>query len=395
MSSALIADAEGVAELTERARAAGRVAVDLEFLWERTYAPIACLAQLAIEDEILLVDPIAGAPLEPVAALVEDPAIEVVMHAPSADLTLLGLAFGTRPTQLLDVQLAAGFVGLGSGQGLGALLERGLGVRIDKTERFTDWSRRPLSQKQIAYAAGDVAHLLPLADELIGRATDRGRLEWVREEHQRRYGADARFVPEPSEAWRRIRGQGRLSGKERAVLAELAAWRERRARERDRPASWLLADRVLLELARRRPADRNALAKERGMPERPRTEDLDEMLAAIQRGLSADPISLGGGVPPKLASRLDAITPLAAVLVAERASSEDLAATLVATRDDIHEFLASVLAGAEPRGPLADGWRHELVGAALVDLAEGRLALTGSPQPPFVRETTPATPTDG
>ena len=221
MPSDLIVDAAGVDELVRRAHSAGRIAVDLEFLWERTYSPIACLAQVAVDGEIALVDPIAGAPLGPVADLVADPGIDVVMHAPSADLTLLGLAFGTRPESLFDVQIAAGFVGLGSGQGLGALLERALGVSLDKSERYTDWSRRPLSARQIDYAAADVAHLLELADEIMERAGELGRTEWVLEEHARRYGASARFVPEPDETWRRIKGQGRLGGRERAVLAQL------------------------------------------------------------------------------------------------------------------------------------------------------------------------------
>lgn len=386
MSSDLIVDAAGVAELAERARRAGRFALDLEFLWERTYAPVACLAQLAVDDEIALVDPIQGAPLEPISEIVADPEIEVVMHAPSADLTLLGLAFDTRPAALLDVQMTAGFVGLGSGQGLGALLDRALSVRLDKSERYTDWSRRPLSERQLDYAAADVAHLLELADVLLGRAEERGREEWVREEHVRRYGPGARFVPDPEEAWRRIRGQGRLSAQERAVLARLAAWRERTARDRDRPTSWLIPDRVLLEIARRRPTDRPALSRERGMPERSRPEDLDEILAAIKEGMDSPGITLDGGIAPRLVARLDAITPLAAALVATRAGAEALAPTLVATRDEIQRFLASELADEPPTGPLAEGWRRELVGRALVDLADGRLALTGSPTQPFVTE---------
>ena len=122
------------------------------------------------------------------------------------------------------------------------------------------------------------------------------------------------------------------------------------------------------------------------MPERARGEDLDGILAAIARGFEAPEITLGGRTPPRLAARIDAITPLAAVLVASRAAAQELAPTLVATRDDIQSFLVSALAGAPPEGPLADGWRHDLVGRALIDLAEGRLALTGTPDAPFVVE---------
>ena len=161
-----VRDAAGVAAVVDDARREGRAAVDLEFLWERTYAPVACLAQVATSRGVHLVDPIAGAPLAALAGLVADPDVEVVMHAPSADLALLGMEFGVRPARLHDVQLTAGFVGLGAGQGLGTLLERVLRVRLDKGERYTDWSRRPLSRPQLEYAVADVAHLLELADRL-------------------------------------------------------------------------------------------------------------------------------------------------------------------------------------------------------------------------------------
>ena len=141
--------------MVAEARAEGRAAIDLEFLWERTYAPIACLAQLATPRGIHLVDPIDGAPLGPIAELVSDPDVEVVMHAPSADLTLLGhgLRHPAR-SACTDVQIVAGFVGLGAGQGLATLLERVLGRKLDKGERYTDWSRRPLSAAQLEYGAG-------------------------------------------------------------------------------------------------------------------------------------------------------------------------------------------------------------------------------------------------
>ena len=228
-----IRDAAGVDAVVAEARAEGRAAIDLEFLWEKTYAPIACLAQVATARGIHLIDPIDGAPLRPIAELVSDPDVEVVMHAPSADLTLLGMAFGTRPQRLTDMQIVAGFVGLGAGQGLATLLERVLGVKLDKGERYTDWSRRPLSAAQLEYGAADVAHLLELADELARRAEELGRTEWVAEEHARRFGPDARLVPDPDNAWRRVKGGGRLGSRDRAVLAELAAWREREAARRD------------------------------------------------------------------------------------------------------------------------------------------------------------------
>jgi ribonuclease D len=381
-----ITGTEGAAEVAAEARAAGRVALDLEFLWERTYRPQACLAQVAVGDDVHLVDPLAGASLEPLAELVADPDVTVVMHAPSADLTLLALSYGVRPARLVDTQLAAGFVGLGAGQSLGALLERALGVRLRKSESYTDWSRRPLTPAQLAYAVDDVRHLVPLADELDRRAATLGRSEWVVEEHRRRYGPEARVAADPDEAWRRVRGQGRLSPEQRAVLRRVAAWREREAMRRDRPVQWTLPDRTAIELARRRPTDAAALRDERGVPDRLRGSDLDGLAAAIAAAADDPPLTLAPPTPARIAARLEVLGPLGQVLVSARAAAASLAAPLVATREEIESFLLDALDGGESDHPLGRGWRRELVGSALLELAAGRLALAPAPREPFLEE---------
>lgn len=381
-----ITDPAGVDAVVREARAEGRVAIDLEFLWERTYAPVACLAQLATPAGIHLVDPIEGAPLGPIAELVSDPDVDVVMHAPSADLTLLGMAFGVRPQAFTDVQLTAGFVGLGAGQGLGNLLERVLGVRLDKGERYTDWSKRPLSPAQLEYAAGDVIHLLELADQLARRAEKLGRTDWVAEEHARRYGPDARLLPDPETAWRKVKGGGRLNGKDRAVLAALAAWREREGARRDKPTSWVIPDRTLVEIAHRRPATRGALENERGLPDRIRGADADALLAALREGENAPPPPVSTPPSPEMQQRLDVLGPLGAVLVTARAAAVDLAPSLLATRDEIASFLLAAIRGETDDLPLGNGWRRELAGGGLIDLAAGRLALGADAERPFLVE---------
>jgi ribonuclease D len=381
-----LVDAAGVAAVVEEARSERQAAIDLEFMWERTYAPVACLAQVATPRGVHLIDPIGGAPLLPVAELVADPDVEVVMHAPSADLTLLGMAYGLRPARLQDVQVTAGFVGLGAGQGLGTLLERVLGVRLDKGERYTDWTRRPLSGAQLEYAAADVLHLLPLHRELAARAEALGRGEWVAEEHERRYGADARLVPDPETAWRRVKGQGRLSASDRAVLASLAAWREEEARRRDKPASWVVPDRTLVEIARRRPADRSALESERGLPDRVRGATADGLLAALRAGAAATPVAAAAPPTAELQQRLEVLAPLGAVLVGARAAAVDLAPSLLATRDEIVSFLVAAIRGDVDGQPLASGWRREIAGDALIELAQGRLALAAAGRRPYLTE---------
>jgi ribonuclease D len=376
-----------VAAVVAAARAAGRVAVDFEFLWERTYAPQPCLAQLAVDGAVHLIDPIEGAPLGPVAELVADPAVLTVMHAPSADLTLLGMQFGVRPANLVDVQLVAGFVGLGAGQGLSVLLDRVMRVRLDKGEQYTDWSRRPLSAKQLTYAAADVRDLDALADELLARAERLGRADWVAEEHERRYGPGARLIPDPDEAWRRVKGQGKLSATDRAVLKAVAAWREREAQRRDRPAAWVIPDRTLLEIARRKPSSVQGLSQERGLPERLRQPELQGILGAVRDGLDAAPVAMPSAPPPDVQARMDTLGPMGQILVAARAAQVDLAPSLLATRDEIEGFLSAAIGWREMDGsPLASGWRHALAGAPLMDLAAGRIALAVSPTQPYLRE---------
>lgn len=380
---------EQVAGLVERVRERGRMALDVEFLWERTYAPIPCLAQVAVGDEVALVDPIAGAPLDGVAALLADPAIEVVMHAPSADLTLFALGFDVRPSTLLDAQLIAGFVGMGAGQSLGALLGRVLDVKVAKTEGYSDWSRRPLTRAQLDYAAADVLYLFDLVDELMRRAADRGRTEWVLEEHERRYGPTARVAPDPFEAWRKVKGQGRLQPAERAVLRRAAAWRETEARRRDRPVGWLLPDRTLLEIARRRPSGPAAVLSERGVPSAMREREAQSLIQAMDQAAGDPPIALGPPPPAKVQARLETLTPLAQILLTARASAADLAPTMVATRDEVEQYLTALLMDRDTAGlSLGRGWRHEVAGSAIAELAAGRLGIAPLAASPYLAEIT-------
>lgn len=375
---------EGVDAVAQRARAHGRFALDFEFMWERSYAPLPCLAQVATADGIDLIDPVDGAPLKPIADLVADPDVNVVMHAPAADLTLMQIASGTTPANLHDVQLMAGFVGLGAGQGLQALLDRVLRVRLDKSERYTDWSKRPLRETQLAYAAADVEHLIQLADTLWEEIDRRDRRDWVLEEHRRRYHPDSRWAPDPEAAWRRVKGQGRLKPPERARLKELAAWREREAATRDRPTQWIIPDRTLVELARRRPKTAQRVLEERGMPNRTGERQAQAIVDALDRADAADPITMPSPPPPEVQARLDVIGPLGQVVVAARSAEAELAPSLVATRDEIHGFLVTHLTGDGRTWPLADGWRERLAGDALRDLADGHLTLSARPEPPYL-----------
>src|SRR5690348_3542122 len=193
------AEVEGLVADTRRD---GACALDTEFVWERTYAPALCLVQVATTTRLCVVDPVAGAPLEPVAAMMADPAVEKVMHAPSGDLAAFVLHHDVRPRNVFDTQVAAGFAGYGGSPSLERLLEQAVGVRLRHDEGFTDWSRRPLTPVQIEYAADDVRYLLDAARALRTRLGNQGRQAWVDEEMQQRYGEGATLVQAPELAWR-------------------------------------------------------------------------------------------------------------------------------------------------------------------------------------------------
>ena len=283
--------AEGVEEVARAARANGRCAIDTEFFWERTYAPQLCFVQVAVQGDVTLIDPLAGAPLDAIAGLVADPAVEILMHAPAADILAFGLHNGTRPTRLRDTQVVAGFVGLTASASLERLLNDALKVSPDHHESFSDWKRRPLSPSQLVYAGDDVRWLEALWDELHARLERAGRLDWALAEVARRYPDDGDPTPDPREAWRKVQRRGRLSPRQLAVLRELAAWREQEARRRDLPSSWVVKDPTLVEIARVGPTTADALARIRGAAGGLKPRDIETILHGRRgcEGRRADP----------------------------------------------------------------------------------------------------------
>ena len=230
-----------------------------------------------------------------------DPAVEVVTHAGRQDVAILRREWGCEIANVFDTQVAAGFAGSSAQAGYDGLLSSLLGVRLEKSASFTRWDARPLTSEQLAYARDDVEHLLAIAEELQRRLDERGRLEWAREESRRIEGAsDER---NPDEVWRRLPRVGQLDPRARAVARELAAWRERTAASADRPVGFILPDPALIEIARRRPADLGALEQIRGVSEPTLRRRGRALLAAVERGLEAEPpVAEGERVTPTLAT---------------------------------------------------------------------------------------------
>jgi ribonuclease D len=372
-----LATSSEIATAAATARETGRLGIDTEFMSEGRYRALLCLVQIAVGDRVLLIDPLNGVDVAPVAQLLADPAIEVILHAGRQDVAILRRAWSTEVINIFDTQLAAGFVGASAQTGYGNLLGTMLGIRVGKTASYTRWDSRPLTGEQLSYAAEDVAHLLELADEVQRRLTETGRLSWAVEECRRLESAtDER---DPDTAWERLPRIGQLDPRARAVAKEIAAWRERTASAEDRPVGSVLADPALAELAKRHPSSLNALEQIRGIHPSGIRKRGPAILEAIAAGMKAPPIpreEARGRSEPEDAP----LIVLAEALLRARALEVGLAYELIASRHELELIIgAARRREPEPDVRALDGWRSELVGADLRDLLAGRRAISVGP----------------
>ena len=371
--------ASGLDEVIAKLDGVPTVALDTEFHRERTYFPKLALVQLAFEpDQLVLIDPLA-VDIAPFAQVLESDTT-ILLHAASQDLEVLRLATGTVPRHVFDTQIAAGFLGY-STPSLATLHANLLGIQLNKSDRLTDWLVRPLPASVLDYAADDVRYLLTLHERLLSDLEARGRLEWATEEceYARERGSDVR---DPNEAWRKLKGAGRLKGRTAAVAQFVAAWRERRAAEIDIPVRHVLGDLALVSIAQRPPHDAAALGKVRGVDARSLRGDAAKgLLAAVAEGEQADPPGRSGPRQPKPDENQRPAVALLSSWLTQYAHELQIDAQLIATRTDIEHFVEG--AG---RGRLADGWRRDLVGDPMQELLDGKAALAFDPQQGIVLE---------
>jgi len=372
--------------LASDAKAAGRLALDTEFMGEGRYRTLLCLIQLAVPVEISdsahperieLIDPLVqdldGAPL---ASVLADPAVQIVVHAGRQDVALMRRRFATDVLNVFDTQVAAGFVGLGAQCSYDTLLAEILGVRVAKSASFTRWDTRPLSSEQRAYAREDVVHLLELAAELERRLDALGRLEWAREECcLLERSTDERDLDTVFARLPRIRG---LSASSQTIARELVQWREHTAAAADRTVQSILSDAALVELAKRKPSTNSQLEQIRGVGAASLHRRARELLDAVRRG-SERPAEILQNEPRPAAPAPDdgPLIALAEAFVRARAREAGLAYELLAARAD----LQAIVVAQRTDGEQADvrtlrGWRRELVGAELLELLDGRVSLS-------------------
>lgn len=369
-----ITDTQSLAALCARLSSAEYVTVDTEFMRENTYWPILCLVQLAGPDEAACIDALApGLDMTPLYELMADERVLKVFHAGRQDLEIFFHHTGQVPRPVFDSQLAAMVCGLGDQVSYENLLAQTIGVTIDKSSRFTDWARRPLSDRQIDYALADVTHLRPVYEKLAKRMRTTGRDHWLDEE-MAVLTSPATYHTEPEDAWRRLKGRGGHGPRYLAILIELAAWREREAQRRDLPRNRLLRDDAIMEIAAHAPRTAETLAHTRGLSQKAAEGPMGQaILKAIEDGIARPAHSLPA--PPERAERLPPglgpLTDLLKVLLKLNCEKQNVAARLVANGDDLERIAAD----DEADVPALKGWRREIFGEDALKLKAGKLAL--------------------
>jgi ribonuclease D len=381
-----LAETDDLPTVVSAIRAEQSVAIDTEFLREKTYRARLCLVQLATSKKVWILDS-AQTGVSGIGELLGDPAIEIVVHSGRQDLELLVDLTGRPPQNIIDVQIAAGFVGLGASLPYGRLVEEVLGVVLTKGEAYTDWCRRPLSASQLKYAADDVRYLPEVARDLKKRLADLGRADWLAEE-MAPFENPRTYENDPRRAWTRVSGRGSLSGRGLAVLRELAAWREKAAYERDIPKGWVVKDHVLVEIARRSPQSVQVLQRIRGLVDKQVSRWGSAILTAVAAGREADPILLPPAPPRAVMARARMLGGLADAVVRARCEHARVAPELATTRAELESLLIDAFVSTPDPAVhrTLRGWRKSVVGDAVVALAAGKMAVRVVADPPFIEE---------
>jgi ribonuclease D len=376
-------EASAMGAVADLARASGRLAIDTEFVGEGRYRTLLCLIQLAVsspdgaDKRIELLDPLGeDFDAAELAALLADPAVQIVVHAGRQDIALARRVLSAEVTNIFDTQVAAGFAGMGAQSSYDSLLNDALGVRLAKSASFTRWDVRPLSPEQLAYARGDVDDLLELAGDLERRLAALGRLEWAREEcAPLASSSDERDLQTIFARLPRVRS---LSPSARPVARALVQWREETAARRDRPVQGVLSDAALMEIAKRKPASAGELEQIRGAGAANLRKRGQELLAVVRAARELAPEQAPRETrPPVLKPEDSPLIALSESLLRARAREANIAYELLASRADLQAVVAAWRFG----GPEADartlrGWRRELAGAELLALLDGRVSLS-------------------
>lgn len=346
------------------------IAVDTEFLRERTYYPKLCLVQVGTPKEIGAIDPILIEDLSPLARIFADERVTKVFHACGQDLEVILDGMGVMCASVFDTQVAAAFLGMRQQVSYASLVEAYAGVRLPKAESLTDWSRRPLDPEQLTYAEDDVRYLPGIYDRMVEQLVERDRLAWVQPEMAEATDP-SHMHRDPREAYLRLKRSSSLTRRQLAIAREVCAWREQTAASHDVPRKWVLSDEVVVEVCKRAPRNRDRLRKIRGTDQLSE-RDVHDLLDAVRAGEEVP----GSACPQQErhahpSAEVESVADLMVALVRIVSEKSGIATQLIATRDDLVEF-----AQDRSKSRLATGWRHELAGKQLESLLEGSVGLT-------------------
>ncbi|HEY9011227.1 MAG TPA: ribonuclease D [Devosia sp.] len=371
----LITSTDVLADFCKRAAGYDHVTVDTEFLRETTYWPRLCLIQVATQDEAVLIDPLTdGLSLVPFFALLANPDVRKVFHAARQDIEIFVKLTGKVPANIFDTQIAASVCGFGDSVSYDNLVRSVTGVELDKSSRFTDWSARPLSEKQMTYALADVTHLRDIYKKLVDQVEKTHRWDWVEDELSVLRSIDT-YVVQPENAWERLRAKLNRP-RDMAALQQLAAWREKRAQDTDQPRSRILKDDALVELAMQRPSSPEAFDKLRAVQRGyGRSSAAAEIIGIIKR-VEALPKSELPEMPERYRgpSPKGAVGDLVRVLLKAVSEEHGVAARIIATSDDIDALVLD----DEADVPALKGWRRKLFGEKALAIKHGKIGLAAT-----------------
>lgn len=356
--------------LCEKLRPSRWLALDTEFMREKTYYPKFCLLQLCNGEYAASVDPLRIDSLQPLLEIVYDPAITKVFHAGRQDLEIFHHLWQRLPQPLFDTQLAATILGFGDQLGYAGLVQQLLGRNLEKGHTRTDWSRRPLDAEQLRYALDDVIYLGQAYQQLSRQLRQLGRERWLDEDFRLLADETTYTLPE-GEIWQRVKGRQRLKGVELAVLQALAVWREQQARQADRPRRWIIKDEVLIELARRRPARTQQLERIRDLENATVKRHGDRLLKLIEQSSNLPKAQWPGerASPVRLSPNQEAIADMLMCCLRLLAEQHRIAPIALASRRELEQ-----LVGGERELALLHGWRGQLAGRPLLQVLSGECA---------------------
>ena len=367
-----IASQENLDAFVERAKLSSVLAIDTEFLREKTYYAKLCLLQLATDDEVAIVDPFKVRNLKVLAPLLLDEGIVKLFHAAGQDLEILLREVGVLPRPVFDTQIAAALLGHTQQIGYAALVHAECGVTLRKSDSFTDWSCRPLTPSQLDYASDDVVYLPRMYEAMHAKLAAKGRLEWLDPDFEELSDPE-HFQGDDRERFRRLKRVSQLSRRQLSAAREFAAWRETEARKRNVPRKWVVTDEQIVEACRREARSIDELFMVRGMRERVTTRDARAVVALMVKGFDAPAEEWPEYDQGARSERnVDAEVDLMTALVRLRAKENGVAFQTLASHGD----LAAVARGHVDNVDLLRGWRRALVGEELLDLLQGKIALS-------------------